>query len=91
MQGSADSNLTKGELMVDELNYIGFSAFTVGIMNLDWTIDQIKINKNKSTHPFLGANIVNKGTTKRVDWLGCLNIDRKRWSQIGIIVRLVLH
>lgn len=84
-QGSADSNLTKGELMVDELNYIGFSAFTVGNHEFDWTIDQIKININKSTHPFLGANIVNKGTTKRVDWLDASTLIERDGVKIGII------
>lgn len=61
-QGSADSNLTRGNLVTYSMDVIGFDAMTMGNHEFDWTKKWIQNNKEKATFPLLGANIYDKST-----------------------------
>lgn len=63
-QGSADSNLTKGKLVTDLMNYTGFDAMALGNHEFDWMDTEIYANKELAQFPFLGANIIEKATGK---------------------------
>lgn len=60
-QGTAISNINKGELMVDVMNEFPFDAMTVGNHEFDWGLEPT-LNKlvEKAAFPFLGANISRK-------------------------------
>lgn len=56
-QGSADSNLTHGEVMVNWMNLVGFESQAVGNHEFDWGVDAIATNSQIANFPFLGINI----------------------------------
>ena len=56
-QGSADSNLTHGALMVDWMNLVGFDSMSIGNHEFDWTSSVIEDNLERANFPFLGINI----------------------------------
>lgn len=56
-QGSADSNLTHGGIMVDWMNLVGFDAMSIGNHEFDWGVSYIEENLGKANFPFLGINI----------------------------------
>ena len=65
LQGSADSNLTRGYMVNYCMQYMGFDAMALGNHEFDWTDAWIK--KNAELHygdysiPYLGANITKNG------------------------------
>lgn len=63
-QGSGDSNNNRGEFLTKAQNLMGFDAFTLGNHEFDWTDNVITHNKDVSTVPFLGVNIMLKATNK---------------------------
>jgi len=84
-QGSADSNLTRGKLMVDWMNYVGCSAQALGNHEFDWSIDAIKENTLLSNFPYLGCNIVYKDTGGAVDFVKPYTTVTANGVHIGII------
>jgi hypothetical protein len=66
-QGSADSNLTHGELMVNWMNLIGFESMAIGNHEFDWGTPYIESNLKVANFPFLGINIVD-GNNERPAW-----------------------
>jgi 2',3'-cyclic-nucleotide 2'-phosphodiesterase (5'-nucleotidase family) len=67
-QGSAISNHTKGEIVVDIMNEIGYDAMTIGNHEFDWGLETV-LNYNdddqsngEANFPFLGCNIFDKRT-----------------------------
>ncbi|MGI6714066.1 MAG: bifunctional metallophosphatase/5'-nucleotidase [Bacilli bacterium] len=61
-QGSADSNITKGKLVTELMNYAGFDAMALGNHEFDWMDTEIYANKELAQFPFLGANIIERAT-----------------------------
>lgn len=84
-QGSADSNITRGALVTDWMNYMGFSAMALGNHEFDWTIDAIKQNQSMADFPFLACNIVNSETNEVVDWASPYATLTRNGIRIGII------
>jgi 5'-nucleotidase/UDP-sugar diphosphatase len=56
-QGSADSNMTHGEVMVNWMNLVGFESQAVGNHEFDWGVDTIATNSQIMNFPLLGINI----------------------------------
>lgn len=84
-QGSSESNLTRGSIITDWMNYLGFDAMTVGNHEFDWGTDHIAANGAVAEFPILAINIYEKGTNELVDWCQpSVLIDRGN-CQIGII------
>ncbi len=89
-QGTAISNMTKGGVVVEVMNKIGFDSMTVGNHEFDWGIDVIRQYNNKTSEvvanfPIICANIYEKATDKPVDWCEPYTIITKGDLKIGII------
>ena len=84
-QGSSESNLTKGNIMTDWMNDMGFVAMTLGNHEFDWGEDIIRDNEEIAEFPFLGINIYNKDTNERVEYCQPSVMLDMDGVQIGII------
>lgn len=89
-QGSAISNMTKGAVIVEAMNEVGFSSMTIGNHEFDWGIDLIKNYNNKTSEvktnfPIICCNIFEKATNEPVDWCEPYTIVEKAGIKIGII------
>lgn len=84
-QGSADSNITRGRLVVDAMNQIGFSAMAIGNHEFDWTDEYLYLNQTRSNFPLLGINIMDKATNQRADFADASIMIERSGIQIGII------
>lgn len=84
-QGSADSNITRGRLVVDAMNQIGFSAMAIGNHEFDWTDEYLYLNQTRSDFPLLGINIIDKATNQRADFADASIMIERSGIQIGII------
>ena len=67
-QGSSESNLTKGAIITEWMNDIGFSAMTIGNHEYDWGEEYIAANAELAEFPLLAINIFEKDTDKLVDY-----------------------
>lgn len=90
-QGSAESNIGNGKIMVDVMNEIGLDAMTIGNHEFDWGIDTIKEHHDsdssnvEANYPYLGCNIYEKDTNTRVDWANDYTIVTREGINIGIV------
>lgn len=84
-QGSADSNITRGRLVTDWMNLLGFEAMTFGNHEFDWTIDTIKDNQKRANFPFLACNILNKSDNQLADFATPYTTITRDGLRIGII------
>lgn len=83
-QGSADSNLTHGELMVNWMNLIGFESMAIGNHEFDWGASYIDSNLKIANYPFLGINIVD-GNNQRPAWAKPSVVISRAGIKIGVI------
>ncbi|MDD3123328.1 MAG: 5'-nucleotidase C-terminal domain-containing protein [Candidatus Izemoplasmatales bacterium] len=90
-QGTAFSNYYYGLPIIEVLNYLNFSAFTIGNHEFDWGIDKIENYQDfddtngEANYPFLAANIVYKTTGELISWTKPYEIVEKDGVKIGII------
>ena len=84
-QGGAESNATKGKLMTDWMNQLGFVSMTVGNHEFDWGTSYVSSNAALANFPFLGINVYDKTSNQRVDYLDPSVIVNKNGAKIGII------
>jgi 2',3'-cyclic-nucleotide 2'-phosphodiesterase/3'-nucleotidase len=84
-QGSADSNITRGRLVVDAMNIIGFSAMAIGNHEFDWTDTYLYLNQERSEFPLLGINIMDKRTNQRAAFADAYTMVERQGVKIGII------
>jgi len=84
-QGTAESALLKGELLVEWMNTLGFVAMTVGNHEYDWGEEAIRKNLEIADFPFLAINIYDKTTGKLVDYCTPSVMVERDGIQIGII------
>lgn len=84
-QGSADSNLTRGNMVTYSMDVIGFDAMTMGNHEFDWGKSWQENNKTKANFPFLAANIFNKDSGERDPFFDASKIINRGDYKIGII------
>ncbi len=84
-QGSADSNITRGRLVVDAMNLMGFEAMAIGNHEFDWTDEYIITNQLRSNFPLLGINIMDQRTEARAAFADASILIERTGIQIGII------
>ncbi len=84
-QGSADSNITRGRLVIDWMNLLGFEAMAFGNHEFDWTIATIKDNQKRANFPFLACNILNKSNNQLADFATPFTTITRDGLRIGII------
>lgn len=84
-QGSAESNLTRGSILVDWMNMMGFTSMALGNHEFDWGEDVIRTNASASDFPILAINVYNKETNQRVEYAEASTVVDLGEVQIGII------
>lgn len=84
-QGSADSNLTKGKLVTESMNEIGFDAMCLGNHEFDWGEEAIIENKALMNFSLLNCNIFYKNTANRPSYIAPSAIIEKGDLKIGVI------
>ncbi len=84
-QGSAESNFTKGNIITEWMNDLGFAAMTIGNHEFDWGESYIEANEELARFPFLALNIYDKATDKRVDYCDASVMLERGGANIGII------
>ena len=67
-QGTSESNLTRGRIITDWMNSLGFVSMTLGNHEFDWGEDAIEENLALADFPFLAINIYDRATDTRVDY-----------------------
>ena len=61
-QGTSESNLTRGAMMTDWMNSLGFVSMTLGNHEFDWGEEYIASNLALADFPFLAINIYDRTT-----------------------------
>ena len=84
-QGSCESGLTKGNIITDWMNELGFSAMTLGNHEFDWGAEPIKANAAIAEFPLLAINVYDEATNQRVEYCEPSVLIDKGEVQIGII------
>ena len=84
-QGSAESNLTKGNLTTEWMNEMNFVGMTLGNHEYDWGEEYIKANAELAEFPFLAINIYNRDTDALVEYCQPSVMVEAGELQIGII------
>ncbi len=84
-QGSAESNLTRGQLMTAWMNEVDFDAMAMGNHEFDWGEAYIEDNAALAEFPFLGINIYDRTTSQQVDYCESSLMIECGEVQVGII------
>ncbi len=90
-QGGFISNYYNGLATVEIMNTMNFDAMVIGNHEFDWTIDEIlkyhdgNLENGEANYPLLAANIVFKGTNKKLPNTKDYVIVTKDDVKIGII------
>ena len=84
-QGASASNLTKGAMVNDWMNAVGFVSMTLGNHEYDWGEEYIKANKEQANFPYLALNIYDNKTGKRVDYCDASVMYETNGIKVGII------
>ncbi len=84
-QGSAESNITKGELMTSWMNGVEFDAMVLGNHEFDWGEEYIANNAQLAEFPLLAINVYDRKTNQQVEYCESSVIVEQDGVQIGII------
>ena len=90
-QGAAISNHTRGEIVVDIMDEIGFHAMTIGNHEFDWELSTVlkyrdgDESNGEADFPFLGCNIIQKSTSSIPEYVDPYHIVEAKGLKIGII------
>ena len=84
-QGGVESNNTKGKIVTDWMNQMGFSAMALGNHEFDWGTDKIKTNVELAEFPILAINVYERDTNERASWCQPSVMVEKEGIKIGII------
>ena len=76
-QGGVESNKTKGKLVTEAMNLIGFDAMAIGNHEFDWGEEAIKANKEIMNFSLLNSNIFYSKDNSRPNYLTpSINVER---------------
>ncbi len=67
-QGTSESNLTRGKIITDWMNSLGFVSMTLGNHEFDWGEEYISENLALADFPFLAINIYDRATDTLADY-----------------------
>lgn len=84
-QGSAISNLTKGEIVADVFEELQMEYSALGNHEFDWGVDEIPKFSQKGNFTFLAANIVEKNSEQAPSWAKPYAVIEKNGKKIGMI------
>ena len=85
-QGGYESNETRGAIMIDAMNIIGFDAMVLGNHEFDWGESYIESFAEQLNCPIISANtFYSEDQVTRPDWLSPYTIIQKGDVKVGII------
>lgn len=84
-QGSAESNMTHGQIIVDWMNELDFAAMALGNHEFDWGEEYIDANADYAEFPFLAINVYDRDTNALADFCSPSVVIEGDGLQIGII------
>lgn len=84
-QGSSESNLTKGKIIIDWMQELNFVSMTLGNHEFDWGEEILSENAEYSEIPFLGINVYDTDTNARVSYCEPSVMIERGGAKIGII------
>ena len=84
-QGSAESNLTRGGIINDWMEQLGFVSMTLGNHEFDWGTSYIAENAEACEVPFLAINVYEYATNARAPYCQPSVLVEKDSVKIGII------
>lgn len=84
-QGSSESNLTRGLIVTEWMNYLDFDSMTIGNHEYDWGEEFIEANAEIAEFPFLAINIYDNDTGERADYCTPSVMVERGGATIGII------
>ena len=84
-QGGSESNLTRGEIITDWMNDLGFASMTLGNHEFDWGEDAVESNAALAEFPLLAINIFDRATNERVEYCSPSVVIKCGDIEVGII------
>ena len=84
-QGSVESNYTRGRLVTEWMNTIGFAAMTVGNHEYDWGGEIVEQNSALAEFPMLGINVLDRYSDERVSYINPSVVITRGDAKIGVI------
>lgn len=84
-QGSSESNLTRGRILIDWMNELDFVSMTLGNHEFDWGEDSISSNAELAEFPFLAINVYDRDTSAPVSYCSPSVIIERDGVRIGVI------
>ena len=84
-QGSSESNLTQGRIVIDWMNELGFVSMTLGNHEFDWGEEVISDNAELAEFPFLAINVYSRDTMEQVPYCQSSVMVERGGIKIGII------
>jgi 2',3'-cyclic-nucleotide 2'-phosphodiesterase/3'-nucleotidase len=84
-QGSAESNLTRGKMIVDWMNRLGFHGMALGNHEFDWGVSFIDKNAQLAEFPFLAINVYDEQTNQLASFCEPSRLVEVDGVQIGLI------
>ena len=84
-QGSSESNLTKGNIITEWMNYIEVVSMTLGNHEYDWGEEFIAQNAALANFPFLAINVYDSDTNARAEYCQPSVMVERGGATIGII------
>jgi len=85
MQGTLISNLTHGRSTVDVVGRMGVDAAAVGNHEFDWGVDTLRARMAQAPFAWLSANIFEKSTGERPEWVAPFAWLETAGLRIGVI------
>ena len=90
-QGSAISNYSYGQTVVELMNEVKFDAMTIGNHEFDWGLEEVLkyVDGNSENYeanfPFLACNLLEKATNERPEYVDAYEVVDFEQFQVGII------
>ena len=84
-QGGFESNATKGSIMVDAMNEIGFDAMVLGNHEFDWGEEALISIADKLDCPIISCNTFYRGTEEIPEYIQPCVVVEKNDLRVGII------
>lgn len=84
-QGGAESNLSRGLLVTEWMNELGFESMTLGNHEYDWGEEFIKSNADAAEFPILAINVYDRNTSQRAEYCEPSVMIERGGVKIGII------
>jgi 2',3'-cyclic-nucleotide 2'-phosphodiesterase/3'-nucleotidase len=85
MQGTMQSNLSRGRPVIAQMNRFGYDASSVGNHEFDWGVDTLTQRVREAHFPFLAANFMDKGTTRHPAWVKPAALFERHGVGVGVV------